>query len=101
MVELHDQAGRLVAHSLLLHEFIVKANSNRRPITALYPISPEPPATSQHSQLNSMDPALRKLSPANGPSSGGPTITIYGINFPPPSQQIIYVKFGDVAVPTV
>ena len=126
IVKLHDKAGRLVAHSPLPYEFIVKANGNcdrngrRRahtsalqqalppglslpPVNPLEPISPEPPASSQHLQLNSIhvDPGLRRLSPADGPTSGGPMITILGINFPPPTQQIIYVKFGTVAVPTV
>ena len=126
IIKLHDKAGRLVAHSRLPHEFIVKANgncvrSNRRgahttapqqalrpdrnlpPVNSLEPTSPEPPASSRRSQLNSshVDPVLRRLSPADGPTSGGPIITILGINFPPPTQQIIYVKFGTVAVPTV
>ena len=125
-INLHDEAGRLVAHSLLPYEFVVKANGNcvtngkRRAhtptrqqalrsalnppsVTALETISPEPPASSQRPQLDSshVDPALRRLSPADGPASGGPMITILGINFPPPTQQIVYIKFGTVAVPTV
>ena len=123
IIKLHDKAGRLVAHSPLPYEFIVKANGNcvrngrRRshtsalqqalppglnlpPVNPLEPISPQPPANSQHLQLN-VDPVLRRLSPADGPTNGGPIITILGINFPPPTQQIIYVKFGTVAVPTV
>ena len=125
-INLHDEAGRLVAHSLLPYEFVVKANGNcvrngqrrayipaqqqtLRPalnppsVAALGTISPEPPASSQRSQLDSshMVPALRRLAPADGPTSGGPIITILGINFPPPTQQIVYVKFGTVAVPTV
>ena len=123
IIKLHDKAGRLVAHSPLPYEFIVKANGNcvrngrRRahtsalqhaqppglnlpPVNPLEPISPERPASSQHMQLN-VDPVLRRLSPADGPTSGGPIITILGIKFPPPTQQIIYVKFGTVAVPTV
>ena len=71
--------------------------------------SPEPPASfypvslDQHSQLNSAHimPALRKLAPADGPVSGGPTILISGINFPPPTQLIIYARFGTIVVPTV
>jgi len=126
MIKLHDEAGHLVAHSLLRYEFIVKANGNcvsngRRQshtpalqqaippglglpsVTALDPISPEPPASSQRSQLNSihMDPVLRRLAPADGPTSGGPIIAILGINFPLPTQQLVYVKFGTAAVPTV
>ena len=123
MMKLHDEAGRLVAHSLLQYEFIVKANGNcdrqrahippppqaLRPglnppsVTALEPIAPEPPASPQRPQLNSnhMNPVLRRLSPADGPTSGGPTIAILGINFPLPTQQLIYVKFGTAAVPTV
>ena len=126
MIKLHDEAGRLVARSLLGYEFIVKANgncvSNDRPqehapareqalrhnlnppsATTLDPISPEPPASSQRSQLSSshMDPVLRRLAPADGPASGGPIIAILGINFPLPTQQLVFVKFGTVAVPTV
>ena len=126
MIMLHDEAGRLVAHSLLRYEFIVNANGNcasnnrrrenasalqqaLRPglnppsVTALDLISPEPPASSQRSQLNSnyTEPVLQRLSPSYGPVSGGPIIAILGINFPPPTQQHVYVKFGTVAVSTV
>src|SRR5258706_15830559 len=126
IIRLHDEAGHLVAHCLLPYEFTVTVNGNcvrngkqrahtparqraLRPgsnlpaVTALEPISPEPPASTQRSQQDSshMDPVLRRLSPADGPASGGPLITILGINFPPPTQQIVYVKFGNVAVPTV
>ena len=119
-IKLHDGADRLVAHCPLPYEFIVIPNGNHvrrqantsarqhalRPglnipsITALGPISLEPPASTQRSQpnLSHMDPALRRLSPADGPTSGGTIITILGINFP---QQIVFVKFGDLAVPTV
>ena len=55
---------------------------------------------SQHN-TNSIAPVLRKLSPVEGPVSGGPIIMISGINFPPPDQQIIYARFGNVVVPTV
>jgi len=120
MVELHDEAGRLVARSLVQYEFIVIANGNRdrqqahtserqqdlRPglnlpsVTASEPMALVSP---QRPQPNSshMDPALRRLSPADGPTSGGPIIAILGINFPPPTQQLVYAKFGTVAVPTV
>ena len=126
IIKLHDDADHLVAHCLLPHEFIVKANGNcvsnsrrrahapaRQPalgpgsnlpsVTALEPRSPEPPASTQGSQLNSshLDPALRRLFPADGPASGGTMIAIHGINFPPPTQQFLYVHFGNVAVPTV
>ena len=123
---LHDEAGHLVARCPLEYEFIVKANgncvgnrrrqahtsarqqalgpgSNLPSVTALEPISPEPSASTPGSQLNSshVDPILRRLFPADGPASGGTMIAIHGINFPPPTQQIIYVTFGNVAVPTV
>ena len=126
IIKLQDEADRLVAHCPLPYEFIVIPNGNRvsnarrqthtparqyalRPglnipsITALEPISPEPPASTPGSQLNlsHMDPALRRLSPADGPTSGGTIITILGVNFPPPTQQIVFVKFGNLAVPTV
>ena len=126
IIKLHDEADRLVAYCPLPNEFIVKAKGNcvgngRRQahtparqqaagpdsglpsVTALEPISPEPPAGTPHPQLNSshMDPALRRLFPADGPASGGTMIAILGINFPLPTQQIVYVKFGNVAVPTV
>ena len=63
-----------------------------------YPVSVD-----ELSQQNSnhISPVLRKLSPADGPVSGGPTIMISGINFPPPTQQIIYARFGNMVVPTV
>ena len=117
IIKLHDEAGHLVAHFLLPYEFIVKANGNKAPAqqqglrpgfnlpsaTVLEPISPESPAPTQRSQLNSshMDPFLRRISPTDGPTSGGMIITILGINFPPPTQQIVFVKFGNLAVPTV
>ena len=126
MMKLHDEAGHLVARSLLQYEFIVKANGkcvsndrrrenapapqqalrpglNRPSVIPLDPISSEPPAGSQRPQLNSShtDPVLQRLSPAYGPVSGGPIIAILGINFPPPTQQHVYVKFGTVAVSTV
>ena len=44
---------------------------------------------------------LQRLAPAEGPVSGGPTILLSGINFPPPYQQVVYARFGSVAVPTV
>jgi hypothetical protein len=127
-IKLHDESGHLAAHYLLPYEFTVKANGNgaprggaprgrtparqqalRRGLTpppapTLDPRSPEPPASSQHSQLNSnhMAPVLQMLSPDNGPVNGGPIILISGINFPPPiQQQVIYVKFGTTAVPAV
>ena len=123
IIKLQDEADRLVAHCPLPYEFIVIPNGNRvrrqahtparqqvvRPglnlpsITALEPISLEPPPSTQRPQLNSsyIDPVLRRLSPADGPTSGGTIITILGINFPPPTQQIVYVKFGNLAAATV
>ena len=126
IIKLHDEADHLVAHCSLPYEFVVKANgncvrnsrrrvhtparqqalgldSNLPSVTTLEPISPEPSASTHGSQLNSshVDPVLRRLFPADGPASGGTMIAIHGINFPPPTQQIIYVKFGNVAVPTV
>ena len=79
------------------------------PVPVLETQSPEPPASLhsvslyQHSQRNSnhIAPALRKLAPADGPVSGGPTILISGINFPPPTQLIIYARFGTAVAPTV
>lgn len=126
IIKLHDEAGRLVAQCRLSNEFIVNAHGNRvcngkqrahtptrqqavepgsdlPSVTVLEPIPPEPPASTQHSQVNSshMDPVLGRLFPADGPASGGTMIAIHGINFPPPTQQIIYVKFGNVAVSAV
>ena len=126
IIKLHDEADHLVAHCPLPYEFTVKANgncvsnsrrrahalarqqtlgpgSNLPSVTALEPILPEPSASTQGSQLNSshLDPALRRLFPADGPTSGGTMIAIHGINFPPPTQQFLYVNFGNVAVPTV
>src|SRR5258706_14723484 len=84
IIKLHDEAGHLVAQCPLPNELIVKSNgncvSNRRrrahtrarqqaagpgsnppSVTALEPISPEPPASTQHPQLNlsHMDTVLR------------------------------------------
>ena len=126
MIELHDEADHLVARCPLPYEFIVKINgncvsnsrrrvytparqqalgtgSNLPSVAALEPILPEPPVSTQGSQLNSshVDPILRRLSPADGPTIGGTIITILGINFLPPTQQIVFVKFGNVVVPTV
>ena len=57
----------------------------------------------QHLQPNSNPSAtvLQRLAPAEGPVSGGPTILLSGINFPPPYQQMVYARFGAVVVPTV
>ena len=44
---------------------------------------------------------LRRLAPAEGPMSGGQTILLLGSNFPPPLQQIVYARFGNVPVATV
>ena len=71
--------------------------------------SPKPPASfhplaiNQHSQPNSnyLPSLLQRLAPAEGLISGGPTILLSGVNFPSPSQQIVYAKFGSVVVPTV
>ena len=112
LIKLHDEDGDLVAHCRLPYEFIVKAHLNRvsnasnnrrrqalppglnlPSVTALEPLSLD---NSSH-----MDPFLRRISPADGPTSGGMTILISGINFPPPTQQIVYVKFGNLAVPSV
>ena len=71
--------------------------------------SPVPPMNfhfapaSQHLQPNPNPSAaiLQRLAPAEGPVSGGPTIWLSGINFPPPNQQMLYARFGAVVVPTV
>jgi len=123
IVKLHDESCYLVAHSLLPYEFIVKANGNGnhrirphrgarqqalRPVlnplsaSALEPKLPEL-SVDPYSQPNPthIPPVLRRLSPADGPVTGGPIILISGINFPPPTQHIVYVRFGSVVVPTV
>ena len=104
-IKLHDEVGHLVAHCPLPYEFIIRPNGNRvsnarrqahtpaqqqalRPglslpsVTALEPILPDPPASTQSSQLDSsnMDPVLQTLAPTNGPTSGGLIILISGIN---------------------
>ena len=130
IVKLHDESGHLVAQSLLPYEFTVKGNGNGngrtrthisvcqrtqrpRPVPSSAPPlearSPEllasshPVSVGEPSQhiSNYITPVLRKLSPADGPVSRGPIIIISGINFPPPDQQIIYARFGNVVVPTV
>jgi len=62
-----------------------------------------PAPVNQQSQLNSNGtvPILRRLTPGEGPVSGGPTILLSGVNFPPSYQHIIYARFGAVVVPTV
>jgi hypothetical protein len=82
---------------------------NPSPMPILDARSPEPPAgfrpisVNQQPQLDSNYPApvLQRLAPAEGPTSGGPTILLSGINFPQPPQQMVYARFGAVAVPTV
>ena len=123
MIKLYDEAGDMVAQCPLPNEFIVNAHGNRvcngkqrartpthqqvvgpssdlPSVTALGLISPQPPASTEHSQVNSShtNPVLGRLFPADGPASGGTMIAIHGINFPPPTQQLVYVKFGNVAV---
>ena len=70
------------------------------PLASSYPVSVD--ELSQHNSDHA-SPVLRKLSPADGPVSGGPTIIIMisGIDSPPPTQQIVYARFGNVVVPTV
>jgi hypothetical protein len=73
------------------------------------PRAPPPPAShhpgsmDHYSQFDSNNIAsvLRKLAPAEGPVSGGPTILLSGTNFPPPSQQVVYARFGTAVIPTV
>ena len=67
------------------------------------PVNPHSVPANQHVQPNSNLSAsiLQRLSPAEGPLSGGPTILLTGINFPPPHQQMVYARFGAVVVPTV
>ena len=79
------------------------------PAPVLDPRSPVPPMifrpvpVNQYPQLNSNISVsiLQRLAPAEGPVSGGPTILLSGINFPPPYQQVVYARFGSVVVPTV
>jgi len=77
VIKLHDKTGNLVAHCLLPYKFIVYANANDN------------------------GTGLHRLAPAEGPMSGGRTILLSGINFPHPSQQMVYAKFGSVVVTTV
>jgi hypothetical protein len=56
-------------------------------------------ANSNHADYTS--PVLQGLAPAEGPTNGGPTILLSGINFPQPLQQMVYARFGAVAVSTV
>ena len=79
------------------------------PAPVLDPRPPVPPMNfhpvpvNQYPRLNSNISAsiLQRPAPAEGPVSGGPTILLSGINFPPPYQQLVYARFGSVAVPTV
>ena len=63
----------------------------------------QPLSMDQYSQLNSnyIASALHRLAPSEGPVGGGSTILLSGVNFPPPSQHILYARFGTVVVPTV
>ena len=122
-VKLHDEAGHLVAHCPLPYDFIIKQNGNRvsnprrqahapaqqqvlRPgsnlpsVTSLEPILPDPLASSQLDSSH-MGPVLQTLAPSKGPTSGGLIILISGINFPPPTHQSLYVKFGNLDANTV
>src|SRR5258706_9390024 len=67
------------------------------------PLNYHPVPVNQHLQPNPNFSAsiLQRLAPAEGPVSGGPTILLSGINFPPPHQQVVYARFGAVVVPTV
>ena len=82
---------------------------NRPPAPNLETRSPVAPVNfrfipaNQHLQPNSnlSVSILQRLAPAEGPVSGGPTIMLSGVNFPPPHQQMVYARFGAVVVPTV
>ena len=135
-LKLHDEAGNLVAHCLLPHQFIVIANGNGNntgvcelrvhpepqpqvpvpgfavpnPILAamLDRRTPElltnvrPVSGNQYSDnLNYPAPVLHRVSPAEGPMSGGQTILLSGTDFPQHPQQMVYARFGSVPVTTV
>ena len=122
ILKLHDEFENLVAQCFLPYQFIIRANGNGTGVGYLepqaptaIPVSSPPPAPpvapmnfrpvpiNQYSQLNANISVsiLQRLAPAEGPVSGGPTILLSGINFPPPYQQVLYARFGSVAVPTV
>ena len=73
------------------------------PVPPVLPMNDHPIPVNQYPQFNSnlSVPILQRLAPVDGPLSGGPTILLSGINFPPPYQQVVYARFGSVAVPTV
>src|SRR5258706_7332268 len=124
IIRLHDEAGHLVAHCLLPYEFTVTVNGNcvrngkqrahtparqraLRPgsnlpaVTALEPISPEPPASTQRSQQDSshMDPVLRRLSPADRPASRGRFLSLSPLHFPPSRLPIVDFSIRNLALP--
>ena len=125
ILKLRDESDKLVAHCLLPYKFVVRANGNDTGVgyyetqqQIVFPVPNQPPApilepvapmnfhfipANQHFQPNSNSPAsiLQRLAPAEGPVSGGSTILLSGINFPPPHQQTVYARFGAVVVPTV
>ena len=100
ILKLHDESDNLVAHCFLPYKFVVRANGNDTGVDCEIP---EHATVQQQTQWHSNLSAsiLQRLAPAEGPVSGGPTILLTGINFPPPYQQIVYARFGAVVVPTV